>query len=103
MIIPSMVECGAEAISVDHNTEMKKARELVDKVKMDYPIAGNIDPTGIISKGPPNIIRDSVKRVVSEGTTLVAPGCDFWLDTPLEHLKAFVDATKEFGETTRLR
>jgi MtaA/CmuA family methyltransferase len=102
-IIPSMVECGAEAISIDHNTMMKEARELADKIKIDFPLVGNIDPTGIISKGPPNVIRDSVRRVINEGATLVAPGCDFWLETPLEHLKVFVDSTREFSESVFLK
>jgi uroporphyrinogen-III decarboxylase len=42
-------------------------------------------------------IRDAVKRTIEEGVDMVAPGCDFWLQTPTEHIKAFVDATIKFG------
>jgi uroporphyrinogen-III decarboxylase len=28
---------------------------------------------------------------------MVAPGCDFWLETPTAHIKAFVNAAIEFG------
>ncbi len=30
---------------------------------------------------------------------MLAPGCDFWLKTPTEHVKAFVEAVKEFGKS----
>ena len=96
-IIKDMVECGAEAIAFDEKTPIKLAREIVDRIKPNYPIIGNIPAYGVIHQGPIERIREAVKRVIAEGVDMVAPGCDFWLETPTKNVKAFVDATKEFG------
>jgi uroporphyrinogen-III decarboxylase len=96
-----MIECGAEAITIDERTPMKMAREIADRVRPGYPIGGNINPYTTIHQGSVETIRDAVKRVVDEGTDMVAPGCDFWLETPTEKIKAFVQAVAEFGTTRR--
>ena len=96
-ILRKMVGCGAGAITVDERTPIKLARQIVDEVKSGYPIGGNIGPFTVINDGPIERIRATVKRVIDEGVDMVAPGCDFWLETPTEHIKAFVNATKEYG------
>ena len=96
-IIGKMIDCGAEAITVDERTPMKLAREIVDRIKPGYPLGGNINPYTIIHQGSIDGIRDAVRRVIDEGTDMVAPGCDFWLETSTEKVKAFVQAVTEFG------
>jgi len=97
LIIEMMIECGAEAISIDENTPMRIARTRADAVKKGYPIAGNVPAYSVISNGSPHQIRESVKKSLDEGGDLAAPGCDFFLDTPTENLKAFVDACASYG------
>lgn len=96
-IISSMVECGADAIAIDERTSMKKAREIVDKLKRGYTIIGNLSPFEIIHKGPPKRIREAVKKCIADGASMISPGCDFWITTPSEHIKVLVDATLEYG------
>ncbi len=96
-IIPMMMKCEAEAISIDQSTPIKQAREITNTVKSRYPIVGNIDPYNIISKGTSAKINESVRNVINDGVTLVAPGCDFWIDTPIENMQAFVDAAHTYG------
>jgi [methyl-Co(III) methanol-specific corrinoid protein]:coenzyme M methyltransferase len=93
-----MMECGAEAISIGETTSMRAAKEVADRVKPGYPIGGNISAYNVIHDGPVERIRDHVRVAVEEGADMVAPGCDFWLETPTEHVKAFVEAVKEFGK-----
>ena len=95
-IIGSMVECGPEAITMDEKTPMNEARALVDKKSHGFPLGGNISAL-MIHKGPIEAIRNAVKKASEEGTDMVAPGCDFWIETPTEHIKALVDATAEYG------
>lgn len=96
-IIGKMVECGAEAITVDERTPMKLAREIADRVKPGYPIGGNINPYTVIHQGSVEGIREAVKKVIDDGTDMVAPGCDFWLETSTEKVRAFVEAVAEYG------
>jgi [methyl-Co(III) methanol-specific corrinoid protein]:coenzyme M methyltransferase len=102
-LITGMMECGAEAISIGETTSMRAAREVADRVKPGYPIGGNISAYNVIHDGPVERIRDHVRVAVEEGADMVAPGCDFWLETPTEHVKAFVEAVKEFGKQTDRR
>jgi [methyl-Co(III) methanol-specific corrinoid protein]:coenzyme M methyltransferase len=92
-----MVECGASAIAVDERTPIDKAKEITEKIKPHYPIIGNVPAYGVIHAGPVERIRELVRKDIEGGVDAVAPGCDFWLETPTEHIEAFVSASKEFG------
>ena len=100
-IVDKMVECGASAIAVDERTPINKARETVDKIKPGYPIIGNVPAYGVIHAGPVEKIGEFVRKDIEEGVDAVAPGCDFWLETPTEHIKAFVDAAIAFGTPSK--
>ncbi|MGD8505779.1 MAG: MtaA/CmuA family methyltransferase [Candidatus Bathyarchaeota archaeon] len=97
MIVDKMVECGASAIAVDERTPIKKARESVDRVLQGYPIIGNVPSFEVIHKGPVERIDNAVKGCIEDGVSIVAPGCDFWLETPTDHIKAFVKASIQHG------
>ncbi|MGD8505778.1 MAG: uroporphyrinogen decarboxylase family protein [Candidatus Bathyarchaeota archaeon] len=96
-VITSMIDCGAEAITMDEKTSMLEARKIADEHKPDYILGGNIDPYKVIHGSSVEVIRDRVKQVIDEGTDMVCPGCDYWIETPREHIKAFVSAAIEYG------
>jgi [methyl-Co(III) methanol-specific corrinoid protein]:coenzyme M methyltransferase len=100
-IISSMIDCGANAITIEARTSMAEARKIADKNKPGYVIGGNIDPYNVIHSASVDVIRDRVKKVVKAGTDMVTPGCDYWLETPTEHLKAFINAAIEYGTPPR--
>ena len=100
-VITSMIDCGAEAITIEERTSMSEARKIADKHRPGYVIGGNIDPYNVIHGASIEVIRDRVKRVIEEGTDMVCPGCDYWLETPTEHIRAFVNAAIEYGTPPR--
>jgi [methyl-Co(III) methanol-specific corrinoid protein]:coenzyme M methyltransferase len=102
-LISGMMECGAEAITIGETTSMRATREIADRVNPSYPIGGNISAYNVIHNGPTERIKDQVKIAIEEGADMVSPGCDFWLETPTEHVKAFVEAVKEFGKPQKGR
>ncbi len=97
MIVDKMIECGASAIAVDERTSIKKSREKIDVIKPGFPLIGNVPSYGVIHQGPAERISEAVKECIADGVSIVAPGCDFWIETPTEHIKAFVDACKKSG------
>lgn len=97
MIVDKMVECGASAIAIDERTPIKKAREEIDRIKPGYPLIGNVPSYVVLHQGPIERISEAVKRCIEDGVSIVAPGCDFWIETPTEHIKAFVDACNKYG------
>ena len=97
MIVDKMVECGANAIAVDERTSIKEAREEIDRIKPGYPLVGNVPSYGILHQGPVERICEAVKSCIEDGVDIVAPGCDLWLETPTDNIKAFVDACVKYG------
>jgi len=96
-ITGKMLECGTNAIAIDERTSLSKAKEVVKTAGSNCVLIGNVPAFTVIHKGPVEAIREAVKHAIEEGTDMAAPGCDFWLETPTEHVKAFVDAVAEFG------
>jgi [methyl-Co(III) methanol-specific corrinoid protein]:coenzyme M methyltransferase len=103
MIVDKMVECGANAIAVDERTPIEKARKEIDRIKPGYPLIGNVPSYGILHQGPVERICEAVKSCIEDGVDIVAPGCDLWLETPTDNIKAFVDASVKYGTPTQLR
>jgi MtaA/CmuA family methyltransferase len=81
---------GADALSVDQTNDLAKSRAEVP----DVLLFGNLDPVGLISQGTPLQITEAVVGAVRRGADAVWPGCDLYLQTPLENLRALVDASK---------
>jgi [methyl-Co(III) methanol-specific corrinoid protein]:coenzyme M methyltransferase len=97
-LISKLMECGAEAITIGETTYMEAAKEIANKVKQGYPIGGNISAYNVIHSGPVELIREQVRQVIEDGTDMVTPGCDFWIETPTKNVRAFVEAVEEFGK-----
>ena len=79
---------GADALSVDQTNDLAASRQDVP----DVLLFGNLDPVGLISQGTPTEITEAVASVVRSGADAVWPGCDLYLQTPLENLRALVKA-----------
>lgn len=99
LILETMVDCGATAIAVDERTPINSARKLVDRKAPGYPIIGNIPAYNLIHAGPVESIVEGVDSAIEMGVNMVAPGCDFWLETPTDNIGAFVDAVVKHEKT----
>ena len=80
----------------DGMTDMKKFKELLgDRMAM----MGDV-PAALFATGTPddirNYVRDLVNLFESRGLIL-CPGCDAPINTKPENMKAFVEASHEFG------
>lgn len=96
--VSGLVECDADAVTIEEGTPMAKAREIANNLKGPwFPLGGNLSAYEVLHKGPIDKIRDRVKKVIEDGCDMPMAGCDIWLETPTEHLKAFVNAVIEFG------
>jgi len=63
----------------------------------DVLLFGNLDPVGLISQGTPDEIAEAVASVVRSGADAVWPGCDLYLQAPLENLRALTEASKNLS------
>jgi len=87
-MVKLLAASGADALSVDQTNDLAASRVDVP----DVLLFGNLDPVRLISQGTPDQITEAVEKVVRSGADAVWPGCDLYLQTPLENLRALVQA-----------
>lgn len=88
-IIKDMSETGFSALSVEEKVDLVKARELVGS----KPLVGNISAPRTLLLGTPAQVRDEARKAIAAGVDVLAPGCGMAPRTPLDNVKALVDAT----------
>jgi [methyl-Co(III) methanol-specific corrinoid protein]:coenzyme M methyltransferase len=94
-IIEQMARCGADAISVDQKNRLSESRA---KVGADTILLGNINPYNVLTRGTPEDIADTVKKIIASGADAVWPGCDIWPTVPRQNMEALVTAVRQWGE-----
>ncbi|HEX5808659.1 MAG TPA: uroporphyrinogen decarboxylase family protein [Anaerolineales bacterium] len=85
-----LAETGAQAISVDQVNDLAASRHLL----RDTLLFGNIDPVGTLWQGNNTQVTEAVRRGKEAGVDAVWPGCDLVPGTPVENIRAFVEASK---------
>jgi MtaA/CmuA family methyltransferase len=90
-IMSLMLETGVKGLSIDQKTSMRKANEIVNH---KVALVGNVDPVAVLLDMKPSAVENECKRIIEEGTDVLAPGCGLSPHTPLENLKAMVRAGK---------
>ena len=95
----SMVEAGADCLSIDNDVDLREARVKVgDRVRL----MGNVKPSEVMLYGTPARVREEViscVRAAHDNPTgyIVASGCSLPTETPFENIAAMVEAVKEIG------
>jgi len=92
-ILEKMTETGATALSIDHSVNIGEAKSII---KGRAAIVGNVDPTRNLFMGTAQEVEKEAKRCVEQGTDVLAPGCGFSPKTPLENMKAIVNAARKY-------
>jgi len=80
---------GADALSVDQTNDLAASRAEVPEARL----FGNLDPVGLLAQGTPAQIREAVAAATRAGADAVWPGCDLFLHTPVENLRALAAAS----------
>jgi len=90
---------GASCISLDHKTDIAKAREVLHG-KICF--AGNVDPVKVLLQGTVQEVEDACKRVIKmagvDGGFILMPGCDIPPTVPYENIQQFMRTAWESKE-----
>lgn len=86
-----LAQAGASALNVEHTNDLARSREILGD---DVLLFGNLDPVATIAHGEAAQIRAAVERAAHAGVDAIMPGCDLYLQTPAENLRAVLDATR---------
>lgn len=86
-----LAQVGADALSVDQLNDLAHTRRVLGSEAI---LLGNLDPVRELGQGDAHTIRAAVERAFNAGADAIWPGCDLYLRTPLENLRAWVEATR---------
>lgn len=93
--LPEMLETGTECLSLDQVMDMAEVARVVPE---DIVIMGNLDPIYVLAELNPEEIRTEtlklLKSMAPYPNFVISFGCDCLPDTPIENLKAALQAGK---------
>ncbi len=87
-----LAQCGADALNVDHLTDLARARQLLGPRAI---LLGNIDPVGVLSQGTPERVAQTVAAAIRAGATAIWPGCDLWPAIPEANFRSLMDSAQQ--------
>ena len=96
-IIDGMLATGADALELDHKTDVRAAR---DAMRGRAAFIGNIDPSGVLALGTPALVEARTRELlgVFAGTPgfILNAGCAIPAETPPANLRAMIAAARAF-------
>lgn len=96
-VIELMANTGAPILEIDYKVDIQVSKQAVGH---KVCLLGNIHPTKILLQGDPEIVKLEVERCIDkagrDGGFILGSGCEIALDTPLENMKAMIQAAKNY-------
>jgi [methyl-Co(III) methanol-specific corrinoid protein]:coenzyme M methyltransferase len=94
-IIPDMLECGFNAISIEDS--VSDLGQIIDMAHAkNVAVAGNISTSQTLYSKSPEDVRNEAFNCLKAGIDILAPGCGIAPETPLKNLHAMVKARDEY-------
>jgi len=95
LILPEMVATGADALELDHKTDMRLAHNIL---KDRTTFVGNIDPNAVLALGTPRLVEETTRALCATFSDtprfILNAGCAIPATTPPENLRAMIRAAR---------
>jgi MtaA/CmuA family methyltransferase len=95
-ILSDMVESGADALELDYKTDVRLAH---DTLAGRATFAGNIDPSGVLARGTPQLVAQKTRELLAvfrdTPRFILNAGCAIPSTTPPENLQAMILTARE--------
>jgi len=91
-IIVDLADTGFDGLSVEESVDIARIKPMAHGVK----ILGNVSSKKTLFRGSAEAVKEEAKRALEAGVDLLEPGCGISPVTPLAHVKALVEAGKEY-------
>jgi MtaA/CmuA family methyltransferase len=95
-ILDDMLATGADALELDYKTDARLAR---DAMKDRAVFIGNIDPSGVLALGTPELVAEKTRELVAlfadTPRFILNAGCAIPASTPAENLRAMIQTARE--------
>jgi [methyl-Co(III) methanol-specific corrinoid protein]:coenzyme M methyltransferase len=83
---------GVDAYHMEWQVDAKLA---VEKIGHLVSLVGNVNNPEVLYQGTPDDVYKQVRYAVDAGMNIIGPECAIPLSTPMENLKAIVEAASE--------
>ncbi|MGL4593893.1 MAG: uroporphyrinogen decarboxylase family protein [Thermoguttaceae bacterium] len=97
-MVSEMLSTGASAIHVGNAVDVTK---ILEQVPCDYPVMGNLDPSGIFLMGTSDVVFQATAGLLAKTKEhpnfVISSGCDIPPGTPIANIEAFFKAVGENG------
>ena len=97
IILDQMIETGADGLELDYKTDVQRAFDLM---KDKCTFFGNIDPSGILALGTPELVQEKTLDLLDiyskTNRFVLNSGCAIPSSTPEENIKMFIKTAKEY-------
>jgi len=94
-IISHMTECGFDGISIEESIQdLKTAVDIAHK--NNTVIIGNVSTSVTMFSGTSQQVKEEAFKSLDAGVDILAPGCGLAPQTPIQNLKALVEARNEY-------
>lgn len=92
--LKTLSECGFAGISVEEKVrDLKRAKEEIGKGAV---LIGNVSTASTLLSGTPREVKAEAKSCLEGGIGILAPGCGIAPLTPVENMRALVEARNEY-------
>ncbi len=88
-----MRESRMDGINVDQVMDLVAVKEVFGP---KIAVVGNVAPYPILNRGTTKEVRAASLKCLRDGTDVLAPGCAFAPETPIENMRAMVRAAREW-------
>lgn len=99
-LVNEMADSGVDGISLDSKQVGVNLREIARALTKYVLIIGNINPNDVMLRGKPEDVKKEVTALMEMmdpyPNFVLSTGCDLPQETPLENIKAFMDAGRSY-------
>lgn len=96
-IIVQVAETGVTGISVEPTVDAVAAKQALAGVGRHVPLIGGVDAVTTLFSGTPDDVKADVKKALTDGYDMIAPGCSVPPAASVAVLKAMVTAAEEWA------
>lgn len=96
--LENMLSCGYEGLSISQEVDLEHIRQVKEKIGSKSVICGNLAIGETLLMKSEDAIKKESKLCLEKKVDILGPSCNVAYETPLNNIKAMVEARNEYFE-----
>jgi len=102
-LVDKMARAGVQGVSLDSRDTGVDLPSVAARMPEDVVVIGNVSPTAAMRSGTPRDVRREVEALLAQMRPyprfVLSTGCDLPQETPIENIRAFMEAGRAWKDT----